>query len=167
MLHLRAARVPLRGKIQRHMSDSPVLRNETFPMGLPGLKPLDQQRVDAANAIYFTWVWQISSNFWINAKHCGALRIPETPCSGACRACKGSSSWVPWCNSILAALGVSEKTLKGFLSNVPAFRNLAVRCSGGHPHKPLGRVRRPDGSSYFATKDEAAYPELRACKSRA
>ena len=145
-------------KIQRHPSDPPVLRNEAFPMGLPGLKPLDQQRVDvdAANAIYLGMVDFIHflderKVLW-SVENPGNSMLWSLPCMQKVRQLGTMVQFDACC------FGGERKTLKGFLSNIPAFRRLAVRCNGGHPHKPWGRVYRPDGSSYFATKDEAAYP---------
>ena len=143
---------------QRHPSDPKPkpLRSQEHLMGIPNLSPQDEARVQAANAIYIQMaefvqflnrpsiLWSIENpgNSWLWKLPCMApiVRIGTFYMFDAC------------------VFGGERKTLKCFLSNVGTFLHLSQRCNGGHPRKPFGKIRRPDGSTYFATKDEAAYP---------
>ena len=143
-------------QIQRQPSDPKPLRSQEHLMGIPNLSPPDEARAQAANAIYIQMadfaqvlnrrsiLWSIENpgNSWLWKLPCMApiVRIGAFYMFDAC------------------VFGGERKTLKCFLSNVGTFVHLAQRCNGGHPHKPFGKIRRPDGSTYFATKDEAAYP---------
>ena len=143
-------------QIQTAPSDPKPLRSEQYPMGLPNLTSADANRVRAANAIYIGMaafvtfltalkvLWSIENpgNSWLWKLPC---MVPIVKL--------GSFYLFDAC-----VYGGERKTLKCFLSNIKSFVHLCQRCNGGHPHKPFGKIRRPDGSTYFATKEEAAYP---------
>ena len=54
--------------------------------------------------------------------------------------------------------GGERLVTKAFLTNCRTLLSLAQRCSGGHPRKLFGKVTSISGRTYWATKDEAAYP---------
>ena len=49
-------------------------------------------------------------------------------------------------------------TAKAILTTCRTLFSLAQKCQGGHPREPFGKIKLPNGRSYWATKDEAQYP---------
>ena len=142
--------------IQRQPSDPKPLRSQEHLMGLPNLGPQDKARVEAANAIYmqmadFVQSLHSRSILW-SIENPGNSWLWKLPCMAPI------VKLGTFCMFDACVFGGERKTLKCFLSNVSTFLHLCQRCNGGHSHKPFGKLQRPDGTTYFATKDEAAYP---------
>ena len=143
-------------EIQRGSSDPRVLRTNEFPLGLPTLNGSDKDRVMTANAIY-----NGMTSFLLEAQEKNIIWSVENP--------KNSLLWeIPFVHALIAhghfvdfdacCYGGERLVTKAFLTNCRTLLSLAQRCSGGHPHKPFGKVTSTSGRTYWATKDEAAYP---------
>ena len=146
------------------------LRSKDHPLGLPSLNPksADFQRVRTANELYaFTYrilrycimnniivcvenpqnsfLWDILRAFEPAAIEDQILHRLVEVCFDQC--CHG---------------GLRPKSTK-FLCTPGCFETLQAQCPGNHPHQPWGQIVE-FGSVRFATKDEAAYPQILAAR---
>ena len=123
---------------------------------MPGLFGVDLQKVNTANCIYKGMI-----KFLLEVHSLGILWSVENP--------KNSLLWeIPDVVQLSAlghyvcfdacCYGGERLTGKAFLTNCRQLCSLEQKCSGGHPHKPFGKIHLPSGQSYWATRDEAAYP---------
>ena len=124
------------------------LRSGAHPLGVPGLSPINQARVDSANTLY-----KLTLDVTL---HCLAKGIIENPANSWTRAVfvallvrDYDDSAKRLCNSLQPVLfhscchGGQRKKATQWLSTPDLFASLAAECQGEHPH-------------------EAAYPKLLA-----
>jgi hypothetical protein len=133
------------------------LRSESFPEGLPNLRPADFERVQKANLIY-AHVARILQRVIDR----GGYVAVENP--------KNSYLWLlPWYKELINVEGFSDTEFQHcrwnpelpgrpkwtkIRSNVPQLGRMAGRCTLGHVHLPWGR----DAAGNFATAGESEYP---------
>ena len=141
------------------------LRSGVHPLGVPGLSPTNQARVDSANTLY-----KLTLNVTL---HCLAKGIGvsiENP----------ANSWT-WAVSVALLVrdyddsakpvqpvlfhscchGGQRKKATQWLSTPDLFASLAAECQANHPHEPFSVSRSADGW-LFDTSLEAAYLKLLA-----
>ena len=133
------------------------LRSEHFPMGLPSLGPVDQGRVDKANAIYANCARIIEA-----AIHMNIFVTIENPWNSLLW-------WIQFFDSLLQRGFVdvefqhcrwNPKSLPSrakwtrVRTNMPQLTVLSGKCTAGHAHLGWGIL--PEGG--FATSLESAYP---------
>ena len=142
----RAREVPIPAALrQAGVPQPPPLRSAQYPLGLPGLKPLHQRRVDSANALYHLAILII---LWCDER--GIILSIENP----------ANSWL-WAalvalalehsESAAAALGKLQRILfhacchgstrrkhTAWLSTPGIFNALAAECQNDHSHDSWG-----------------------------
>ena len=148
--------VPLRLQSQGAPNPKP-LRSEAFPRGLSGLSPLNQKKVQAANAIYDLCAWVVE--YCIQNSILWSVENPE----------RSLLWWIPPWPAICGdpetdindfrscMLGGSRDKRCRWISSKLLFRQLRLECDGLHSHRPWGFV---EAEGQFATADEAAYPDI-------
>ena len=163
----RARELPIPAALKRAgVPEPPPLRSANFPLGIPGLAPHHQRRVDSANLLYKL---AIEIVLWCDLH--GVIISMENP----------ANSWL-WAALVALALqhsaaaaralgrlqkilfhacchGSTRRKNTGWLSTPGVFDPLAATCKDDHPHEPWG-VRWQAGSWIFDTSAEAEYPHL-------
>ena len=145
------------------------LRSGAHPLGVPGLSPINQARVDSANTLYKltldvtlhclakgigvsienpanSWTWAVFVALLVRDYDDSAKRLYNSLQPVLFHSC---------CH------GGQRKKATQWLSTPDLFASLAAECQGDHPHEPFSVSRSADGW-LFDTSLEAAYPKLLA-----
>ena len=148
----RAREIRLPGKF----SGPPPLRSAEFPLGLPGLRPVDQLKVSKANSIYanVSRILDVAINLniivcienprnsWLWEIHWCKTLLDRNFCDSVFQHCKWNTKDTP-----------SRAKWTRIRSNWKPLQQLSGICSVGHTHLTWGVTL--DGS--FATRGEAEY----------
>ena len=151
----------------------PQLRSAEFPLGMPGLSPLNQAKVDSANMLY-----SLAIDILLIVLPKNIIVSIENP-------------WNSWLWSALVALarrnsdlacklynqlvfvqfhacchGSTRRKNTGWLSTDKIFSSLQAQCQNDHVHASWG-VHWKDGRWTFDTSSEASYPTLLAQRAAA
>lgn len=144
------------------------LRDATHPMGIPGVGPTNQARLDSANTLYklaleimaFCFQKQIlvsvenPTNSWLWTVFIFLLRdFPENIRSSYNALVK--TTFHACCH------GSRRRKDTGWLATPGVYEQLQARCNNDHEHEPFG-VRWNGHSWTFDTASEAEYPQLLA-----
>ena len=142
----RAREIPLEG-------GPPPLRSAEFPEGIPGVKPLDQYKLDQANKVYacacrlillcimckVAWSLEQPSRSWFwETKFWKWILQHVTPI------------YVTFQNCMFGGQRAKKTTLA---TDIPGMQALAKMCDNKHQHLPWGKT-----NNGFATADEVEYP---------
>ena len=129
------------------------LRNERFPYGIPNLRPHEEVRVKAANALYINmaefclWLLQMKVTFTIeNPTNSWLWRLP---------CMKDLVELCYMSNFHNCAYGGLRFKCTSMLTNDERFLQLDRECQGDHQHLPWGQ----DSSGDFVTASESEYPK--------
>eukprot|EP00435_Cladocopium_sp_Y103_P049944 s2858_g15.t1 len=148
--------------------EPPPLRSAAHPLGLPGLAPHHQRRVDSANVLYrlaidiILWCHQHNvvisienpANSWLWAVLVTLARELSTEAAYAL-------NQLVMVQFHACCHGSTRRKHTGWLSTSGVFEPLRATCQGDHPHEPWG-VKWKAGSWVFDTHAEAHYPVLLA-----
>ena len=151
----------------------PQLRSAEFPLGMPGLSPLNRAKVDSANKLY-----SLAIDILLVVLPKNVIVSLENP-------------WNSWMWSALVALarlkselacklynqlvfvqfhacchGSTRRKNTGWLSSKGVFASLQAQCKNDHEHAAWG-VNWKDGRWTFDTASEASYPTLLAQRAAA
>ena len=146
----------------------PPLRSATMPLGLPGLSPLHQAKVDSANKLY-----ELAIQIMLFCAQRNVVFSIENPANSWLWAAlvllssKHSLAAAQAYNALDKILfhacchGSQRKKSTAWLGTKQIFSALAAECNGDHEHAPWG-VRWTGSTWAFDTSGEAAYPPLLA-----
>ena len=148
--------------------EPPPLRSEQYPLGLPGLAPWHQDRVDSANKLYelaveiILWCWmhdiivsiENPANSWLWL----ALQVLAKAHSHQAVQALSALQMVKF---HACCHGSTRRKNTGWLSTPGVFDALTAECQNDHEHEPWG-VQWKAGTWVFDTSSEAQYPTLLA-----
>ena len=140
----------------------------TSPLGLPGLAPWHQDRVDSANKLYdlaieiILWCWmhdiivsiENPANSWLRLV-LQVLARAHSPQAVQALSALQMVKFHACCH------GSTRRKNTGWLSTPGVFEALAAECQNDHEHEPWG-VQWKAGTWVFDTSSEAQYPTLLA-----
>ena len=157
----RARERPIPRRLRRLGVPQPKqLRSAQHPLGFPWLRGTDAIRVRLANACYQTVaeVFELCVMLGIPAfiENPATSRMWDVPCIKKLFKLKG----VHFTKFHACMHGGDRDKLTGLLHNCAPLCELALRCDGGHHHRPWSVSRSLQGGWKFDTSSEAEYPML-------
>lgn len=157
----RAREKPIPARLKRLGVPQPKpLRSSQYPLGFPWLRGTDLVRVRLANECYETVaeIFELCVLLGIPAfiENPATSRMWEVPCIRKLFKLKG----VHFTKFHACMHGGDRDKLTALLHNCPPLCELALRCDGGHSHRPWSVSRSVQGGWKFDTASEAEYPLL-------
>ena len=143
----------------------PQLRSDEFPLGLPDalaenlpFTALDADRLLQANAVY-----DFVSSLLSEAHSLGVHWWAENPSRSYMRQTPGFVALASLQGAVFHELqpcmfGGARPKWTCFLTNIPNFGSIALKCDGNHPHAPW-LVHNAGKGLVFDTATEAEYPD--------